>query len=163
VPQLHGGVKRIHYIKFGDAKAGALLGFNALLGGALGFIAPTVLANASKLNGWPYAILVLPGLAAVISIAIGSWRCLESLAPRTPAAAASLCSFPDIAKQSPQGYAAAVTALTPDEIAHQYALHNSTLARVAETKFSMVDTAVRWARFAVIAMYVFVVEYVVLS
>lgn len=139
------------YIKFGDAKAGAVLGFVTALGGVLVGSAPAVPWGHAGAAGWASLLLVLALAASFGCGILSAVFCILALAPNTPSAR-SLNSFPDIAHRSATEYHAQVLALAArDDLVSEYCWHNWTLANIANTKFRHIGRATRFLKFGVVA------------
>ena len=141
----------LDYIKFADAKAGAILTFAGVVGGGIASTAAKTLADARTVAaGIELGAAVVIGAVLVLAIGVAMF-CLRALAPNTPGAA-SLTSFPDIARMPLDQYVGSVAGLTTDEAAaREYANHNWTLSRVAQSKFDAIKAATRWLRWMIFA------------
>jgi hypothetical protein len=143
------------YIKFGDTKAGAILGLVAVIAEAVAGSAPGALQTAAQAgNGTAYMTAsVLAGV--LISAALTAWHCVTALSPRTEKAA-SLNSFPDVAHLSAAAYVTQVSALPDDAaIAAEYSKHNWTLSNIAVKKFNSIGRAVGMLRVAILSAVVY--------
>lgn len=130
----------LDYIKFGDAKAGAILTLTIAAAGGAASTGPKALESA-KTVGLGASLFTLALLAAVLVFALLVVRaCVHALRPRVDSAK-SLHSFPDIASMSLDAYVDAVRALPEESISVQYCRHNWTLASVATAKFAEIARA----------------------
>lgn len=142
----HNRVYITDYIKFGDAKAGALIGAGSALSAALGVFTKEFLTAISGMSCWVQVLgLVCSGFVAISSLLM-LWYSVQALSPKTPTANSSLASFPDVAGMSPTDYAARVVQLDAHGIAREYAHVNVTLSRIAAAKFASIARAVWWFR-----------------
>ncbi len=140
----------LDYIKFGDTKAGAILALAGVIGGGIASLAPKTLTDALKLSHW-LAIGVALTLAAALGFAITiAVYCARALAPQTPVAA-SLHSFPDVARMTLEQYASGVDKLTEESATREYVNHNWTLSRIASMKFDAIATAIRFIPWMIVA------------
>lgn len=151
------------YIKFADAKAGAILAIGLAVSGLLGSLADKF---ASLFTGEALP-LVLGIVAAVVAIVVVASTAMlvhnivVALSPRTTAAAKSLASFPDIAAD-PSWYLEQCKALLPDSTAIHFEQHVAQLAAIAAVKFGHIRNAVFWLQFQILSAYALVVFYVVM-
>lgn len=122
------------YIKFADAKAGAITAGSSAGLAALGALANTVLSKPALECGWHVIAIicaVLGGLVLLGSVAFA----LMSLIPRVQASSGSLFSFPDICKRSLPDYVASLCGLDDRKALDQLSSQNHTLCVVLNTKF----------------------------
>ena len=141
------------YIKFGDAKAGAIL--------TLALAAATILGGfADKSVGALQIANVFVGPAAlfaavfVVATTMTLWHLIAAIGPRTDAVGQSLASFPDIAVRSVEDYEAAHNSLSDEAIAREFARLNVQLAKIAKAKFGSVSRAIWWLRIQLLSGYV---------
>ncbi len=137
------------YIKFGDAKSGAILSFATLVAGAVASSAPgslRLLRAFSPLALAVGALAVLGVLAFSLAVAMA---CIQALAPRTPKAS-SLHSFPDIATMKPGDYESRLRAIDHGGVTREYANHTQTLSAVAVQKFDSIARATRLLRWMLV-------------
>lgn len=159
------------YIRFADAKAGAVLSFMSALMGAIGFLTQEVLkATTIAPPPWlslPKAAFILTGgcllLIVVVAAIMVTLRCMKALDPRLSPAHKSLASFPDISTQNASGLTELIGVMASDEnaVAEEYAKHNIVISLVAMDKFRAISSSIAWLRAMVIAALVFLVFCVV--
>lgn len=133
------------YIKFGDAKAGAVLGMAVFIAGAIGALLKD---SMESLDGAPLVLkgwMIVCAAIALCSSAAVAWHCLASLAPKTNPVSA-LGSFPDIAKHSPESYVARCSEVPDDGWSKEYERHSVALSTIAQSKFNHIAKAVWWLR-----------------
>lgn len=149
------------YIKFGDAKAGASIGLIGAIDGAIILMAPEALACVSSAPSWLFvaAGALILGVAAASVMAV--YHAVAALSPNTQPATSSLASFPDIAELDDEEYAKRVVSLDASEMAIQYALSVSALAKVASTKFKSISASMWWLRILLFASYGLALAYIV--
>jgi hypothetical protein len=133
----------LDYIKFGDAKAGAILTLAGVIGGGIASLAPKTLADALAVSHWLALGVALTLAAALIFAVTIAVYCARALAPQTPTAG-SLHSFPDIGRMTLEQYASGVDKLTEESATREFINHNWTLSRVASTKFNAIALAIRF-------------------
>lgn len=150
------------YIKFGDAKAGALLTLIGLLGTVIGVTADNVLPRAANEPRWLAAILIA-GACLVLGTVLTAWFSLNALSPSTPKANWSLNSFPDIALLASSAYVSKLRELDARTILEGYANHNVALAQIAAKKFRAIQRAVFWLRFALFGSFAYAILYALLK
>lgn len=141
------------YIKYGDAKAGAILSLTLAITGALGIAVEKsgVIGHATHPTVRLLAACILVVTAySTVMIVVHTIRALD---PRTESAAKSLASFPDIAKMTVAEYTAACGALSNTDWSAEYEKHNVTLARVASDKYAHISKSVFWLRWLVVTGY----------
>jgi hypothetical protein len=133
------------YIKFGDAKAGAVLGIAVVIAGAVGALLKDSMESIEGANlvlkGW----MIVSSAAALWSSAGIAWHCLAALAPKTKPVA-SLASFPDIAKYAPEVYVAQCAEVADEAWAAEYERHSVGLSMIAQSKFDHIAKAIWWLR-----------------
>ncbi len=151
------------YIKFGDAKAGAIIALVTAVAGALGACAKAALHHVI-VSSWMFAILAYAaGAVALVSGVLCLWRSLESLSPRTPRAGESLASFPDVAGLDPAELEKRSTTLDATGIAREYSRVNATLARISAEKFRLISKSVFWLKGLLLSTYLMVVIYAIVT
>lgn len=149
------------YIKFADAKAGAILAIGLAVSGLLGSLAEkitTILTDARP------AIVLLAAVVAILVVASTAMQVhniIVALSPRTKAAAKSLASFPDIAADK-EWYLAQSQTLTADAIASHFEQHVAHLSSIAFDKFAHIRKAVFWLQIQIFGAYALVVLYVIM-
>lgn len=148
------------YIKFADAKAGAVMTITVALGAVAGFAANEFFAAVRAASDVWFAAATIIAAVGAACAAMTVWFCIEALAPNTTAAQNSLASFPDIAKMDAVAYKSAVVALDSAAAAAEFASLNTTLAAIASLKFGNVRTAVLWLRGLLFSIYAMVLVYV---
>jgi hypothetical protein len=136
----------LDYIKFADAKAGAILTFLGILGAAVGTLAEKTAEGLAKIQIGTWQVFALATLGGFLVGTVGTLACaLRALKPRAsskPEDGRSLASFPHIATMEVNDYVVAVAALNEDGIADQLARHTWILSRIAGTKYSSIAHAV---------------------
>jgi hypothetical protein len=150
------------YIKFADAKAGAVL---ALGSGIAAVIGSAVDRSVVPLRHTPIAIQVLValvGILFVVTTVMVVWESIHAVIPRTTSAQQSLASFPDIATQAVDAYVASCEALTEPAIQREYSKANASLSRVANAKYDGIRKAVTWLRVQLLSGYLLFLIAVVL-
>lgn len=133
------------YIKFGDAKAGAVLSFTAVVAGAAVSSATSsfdLLRSVSTIALAAGALLLLCLLALALGVA---WACVSALDPRTPKGK-SLHSFPDVSEMDAEVYEAQLRGLDAHAATREYAMHTKVLSAIALQKFESIGSAVRRLR-----------------
>lgn len=147
------------YIAFADAKAGAVVALLAAIGTAIGFAANEFFSFIRTAGAaWSLVALFVAACVAICAV-MTLLRAIEALTPRTPAAGASLASFPDIAKVPVEQFVAAAIRLDDEGFARELAVHNATLSRIAVEKFGCVAAALWWLRGLLFGAYVLIVIY----
>jgi hypothetical protein len=142
------------FVRFADAKAGALLTFSSVVAASLGALCSPALGHFGTPHPvWTF-VAVVASLPFIVATVMTALRCVEALAPRTPAAADSLTSFPDIASVSPEEYVSRVRALPVEGISDEYAKLNSQLSRVSVAKYTALSQAAWWLRVQILSAYV---------
>ncbi|WP_437795469.1 Pycsar system effector family protein [Sorangium sp. So ce693] len=142
------------YIKFADAKAGAILVFMTLVGAVVSATSERMLSTAYTAAWGAFVLGAIAAGAILVSVTMTLWYTVAALLPRTSNANQSLHSFPDIVKMQPEYYASSVLALTPESIARNYSFHNHALAKIAMAKYESVERAMRALRVALLAAFV---------
>jgi len=142
------------FVRFADAKAGALLTFSSVVSATLGALcAPSLARFREAHSGWSWVALAA-ALPFVVSTVMTVMRSVESLSPRTPAADESLASFPDIAAMESAEFLSRSRALPASSIADQYTMINWQLSRVAAAKYAALSKAAWWLRIQIFSAYV---------
>jgi len=150
------------YIKFADAKAGAIVALVGLVGGALGVSAKPMLGAIAS-SHWSFGVLAVSlGVIAAVSGVMCLWHALDALSPRAPQAQRSLASFPDIARIDVDEYVAKARGLDTAGMANEYALVNSTIASIATAKFGSIRGSIWWLRILLLSTYVAALVYAIL-
>lgn len=142
------------FIRFADAKAGAILTFSALVASSIGTLSAKSLANYSQTHWAWSAVALVAAIPFVTATAMTLIRCIEAIAPRTSEASGSLASFPDVAKLPPERYAELCRALTPDALSDEFAKVNVQLSVVASAKYASIRQASHWLLAQVLSGYV---------
>lgn len=141
------------YIKFADAKAGAILGLALVIGGA---VFPLANGIISDLNDVPFVVLmVLTAIALVVAVStvMAVFHSVHAVAPRTGVAGNSVVSFPDIAIMDADDYHTTCARLTSDDLAVHYERLNKTLSNIAAIKFKAIQDSVWWLRVQIFSAY----------
>lgn len=151
------------FLKFGDAKAGALLGFGVTVAASMGALlersADAVFAAPVGYR-WALAPVAMAVVYATVMLTVHT---IHALAPNTPDADESLASFPDISKLSTPEYSKRCGGLSDDGWALQYERHSVALAKIAQLKFSHIRSGVWWLKVLVFTSYVLVLLLAVLK
>ncbi|WP_437306119.1 Pycsar system effector family protein [Sorangium sp. So ce388] len=151
------------YIKFADAKAGAILVFITLVGAVVSATSERML-SAVRTAGWgAFALGAIAAVAILVSVTMALWHTAVALSPRTSNANKSLHSFPDIVKMQLEDYLSSVLVLTPESIANNYSIHNYALAKIAMAKYECIGRAMRALRVALLAAFAVALLFVVAS
>lgn len=149
------------YIKFADAKAGAILTLGLAVSGLLGSLADklaTILTGAAL----PIkALTVVGGIVVVASTAMVVHNIVLALSPRTSGAAKSLASFPDIAADK-AWYLEQCQQLAHETISTHFERHVAHLSSIATEKFDSIRRAVFWLQIQILGAYALVIFYVVM-
>jgi hypothetical protein len=146
----------LDYIKVSDAKAGAVSTGVALVGAAVGSIAEKTLRGAHAQSPRSLVLVLVVLLLIVSSVVLTVIYTISTLLPRTPTAAGSLASFPDISKDQQATYVEKVCSLDEPSVAAEYAAHAWTLSHIALSKFGSLKKALRWFTLAVLGTVLFV-------
>lgn len=141
------------YIRFADAKAGALLTILTFMVGGLTAGWSSMLAQLEGAPMWCMWLTFALSLISAASTALTIWHSVVALSPRAPRAKTSLASFPDIAAMDTDQYLREVLNASDHQIRLEYAALNSTLSRVAASKFESVGRAMCWLRCALLSTY----------
>jgi hypothetical protein len=147
------------YVKFADAKAGGIMTVTSAIGAVVAATSERVFAAARNVAPWVNTLGILVAALLAVAVVATLWFTIEALSPKTPAAGASLHSFPDIASMESATFVEKIVALTAAETTQHYALHNHTLANVAKEKFASVGNAIQCLRITLIAACVLAVIY----
>jgi hypothetical protein len=150
------------YIKFADAKAGAILAIGLAVSGLLGSLTDKIANLMTDASRPTMIVAVLVALVVVASTAMLVHNIVVALSPRTTASAKSLASFPDIAAD-PNWYLEQCQALVADNIAVHFEQHVAQLASIASVKFTHIRNAVFWLQCQILCAYALVVFYVVMG
>lgn len=131
------------YVKFGDAKAGSVLGFIIALFGVMislfsKVLPPLILSDTCHVIF--FAIFVAIYVFFVVKTIIHS---LNALSPKFNFASKSLNSFPDIATfDTGKEYSDEVTNLSENDFYVQFSKHNWILSKIAVAKFGEISKAI---------------------
>jgi hypothetical protein len=147
------------YIKFADAKAGAILVLVALVGGVVSVASKSLFSTVSDMGVAMIALATLLALVIAYAVTMTLVHTISALSPKTSDAQGSLNSFPDIAKLQPNLFADQVVAVTAEDIVRNYSRHNHALAVIVSTKFASIGSALKWLRIAILGTYLTAILY----
>lgn len=149
------------YIKFADAKAGAVLAVGLAVSGLLGSLTDRIAAVLGGVSRPVAVIAAVVALLVVASTAMVVHHIVEALSPSITSAKKSLASFPDIAADQ-SWYLERCAQLTDRDIASELEQHVSHLSAIACSKFTHIAKAVWWLRIQILGAYTLVVFFVVM-
>ncbi len=119
------------YIKFADAKAGAVLTFITAIGAVVAATTDKVLLAARTASSLAFAVACVIASTILVSSLLSLWSAAVAISPRIPSAHKSLHSFVDLSKMSLTDAIQQISALSASDVAEEFIKHNVVLSGIA--------------------------------